>query len=99
MDISVLRVMADHKVEYHWANGFVEKFNCAPTAKSAREWLENGEGLDSVVRIIITSDKGEVIYDVKKESPYVAPQETDGSSSRTKKKKDVRKKTRSKTGQ
>ena len=98
MDISVLRVMADHKVEYHWANGFVEKFTCAPTAKSAREWLENGKGLDSVVRVIVTDSKGEVIYDVKKESPYVAPQKTDGSSSGTKKKKVVRKKTRTKTG-
>jgi hypothetical protein len=90
--------MKDYRVEYHWANGFVEKFTCAPTAKTAREWLENGKGLDSVVRIVVTDSKGEVIYDVKKESPYVAPQKEDGSSNRTQKKKTVRKKTRTKTG-
>ena len=99
MGIFVLRVMADYKVEFHWQRGFVEKFTCSPTKKAVELWYKQGMSLDSIVRVLITDSKGEVLYDVKKESPYVASQETDGTGNRTKAKKTVRKATRTKTGQ
>jgi hypothetical protein len=99
ISISVRRIMADHKVEFHWVRGFVEKFTCEPLAKTAETWYNQGMSLDSVVRVLITTNKGEVLYDVKKESPYVTSQKADGTGSRTKKKKTVRKAARTKIGQ
>ena len=75
-----------------WVTGFVEEFETAvSTKKSIEQWRSHLETFDSIINFKINNNSGELVHDVSKESPLVAPQATTRSSKRTSKKKAVRK--------
>lgn len=89
--------MKDHKVEFHWVHGFIEKFTCPPNKLAAKQWFEYSKNLSTVVRTLITDSNGEVLYDVEKENPFNKAQKEDDGSEGIEKKKTVRKTTRTRS--
>jgi uncharacterized protein GlcG (DUF336 family) len=90
--------MNKYKGTHYWDNNFENHFWIPATKSALQDEIHRSEELTYVVRTVIVDEKGEVLYDVKKEGASAASQKEDGSSNRTQKKKAVRKKTRTKTG-
>ena len=77
-------------VRYVWFTGFTEDFNVTPGAKSAESWYNHGMNLGAVIHIVIKNTAGEVLYEIKKDSPYIvekkkpAPRKRKATKSTTK---------------
>jgi hypothetical protein len=84
--------MKMYKGKHYWVNGFENEFEIIGTEKSLKAEIKSSNDLLSVYRTVIMNEKGEVIYDEQKETPYATTQEKNGTGTRTKKKKAVRKK-------
>jgi hypothetical protein len=55
--------------KHYWDGGFENEFSVFPTKKALQAEIKRSESLTWVVRTIITSDKGVILYDEQKESP------------------------------
>ena len=69
----VVETQKHNNIRYEWFNGFVETFKTTQGEKSAESWYNHGMKLSGVIHITISDETGEVLYDLKRSSPYDAP--------------------------
>jgi hypothetical protein len=73
--------------KHYWDGGFENEFSVFPTKKALQAEIKRSESLTWVVRTIITSDKGVILYDEQKESPNATKPSSAEASTSTKGKK------------
>ena len=69
----VVETKKHNTIRYEWFNGFVETFKTTQGQKSAESWYNHGMKLSGIIHITISDETGEVLYDLKRSSPYDAP--------------------------
>ena len=87
--------MKQWKGKKYWVGGFTNEYNLTPNKNTLKFEDQQFKELTSVVRMTIVNENGETIYDEQKESPLAPTTKKVRASKGTKKKKTVRKATRS----